>query len=80
MANRTAHPVEVRARGEWVGAAPTAGFDELRELCEAAGDKRSLAVGMAGLVMEHFTSGRSRDASRVASEIFDCLSPSMTPC
>ena len=29
------------------------GFDELRELCAAAGDKASLAIGMAGLVMDH---------------------------
>ena len=28
-------------------------FDELRELCAAAGDKASLAVAMAGLVMDH---------------------------
>ena len=28
-------------------------FDELRELCAAAGDKASLAIAMAGLVMDH---------------------------
>src|SRR5271156_3527973 len=28
-------------------------FDELRELCTAAGDKVSLAIGMAGLVMDY---------------------------
>ena len=28
-------------------------FDELRELCTAAGDKASLAIAMAGLVMDH---------------------------
>ena len=28
-------------------------FDELRQLCEQAGDKASMAIGMAGLVMEH---------------------------
>ena len=49
------------------GGADT-GFDELRELCEAAGDKRSLAVGMSGFVMEHFTNARYREASRLASE------------
>ena len=26
-------------------------FDELRELCSAAGDKASLAIGMAGLLV-----------------------------
>ena len=28
-------------------------FEELRQLCTAAGDKASLAIGMAGLVMDH---------------------------
>jgi class 3 adenylate cyclase len=43
-------------------------FDELRELCTAAGDKASLAIGMAGLVMDHVFQGRMRQASRLASE------------
>ena len=43
-------------------------FEELRELCAAAGDKASLAIGMAGLVMEHMRHGRVREASRLASE------------
>jgi hypothetical protein len=43
-------------------------FDELRELCNAAGDKASLAIGMAGLAMEHVLHGRIFDASRQASE------------
>jgi adenylate cyclase len=43
-------------------------FDELRELCMEAGDKASLAIGMAGLVMEHVLRGRIFDASRQASE------------
>jgi class 3 adenylate cyclase len=43
-------------------------FDELRELCTAAGDKPSLANGMAGLMMEHTMHGRVREASRLASE------------
>jgi hypothetical protein len=43
-------------------------FDELRELCTAAGDKASLAIGMAGLVMDHVFQGRLREASRLASE------------
>ncbi len=30
------------------GSGAETGFDELRELCEAAGDKRSLAIGMTG--------------------------------
>ena len=34
-------------------------FDELRELCAAAGDKASLAIGMAGLVMDHVFQDRT---------------------
>ena len=43
-------------------------FDELRELCTAAGDKASLAIGMAGLVIDHAYHDRIREASRLASE------------
>ena len=43
-------------------------FDELRELCTAAGDKASLAIAMAGLVMDHAFQDRLREASRLASE------------
>jgi hypothetical protein len=43
-------------------------FDELRELCTAAGDKASLAIAMAGLVLDHGFHDRVREASRLASE------------
>ena len=43
-------------------------FDELRELCTAAGDKASLAIAMVGLVMNHAFQGRMREASQLASE------------
>ena len=43
-------------------------FDELREFCAAAGDKASLAIGMAGLVMDHLYQDRMREASQLASE------------
>ena len=43
-------------------------FDELRELCTAAGDKASLAIGTAGLVMDHAFQGRTGEASQLASE------------
>jgi class 3 adenylate cyclase len=42
-------------------------FEELRQLCAEAGDKASLAIGMAGLMMEHLRHGRVREASRLAS-------------
>ncbi|HEX7428467.1 MAG TPA: cyclase, partial [Mycobacterium sp.] len=41
---------------------------ELRELCSAAGDKVSLAIGMTGLAIELCYTGRSREGSRLASE------------
>jgi AAA ATPase domain len=43
-------------------------FDELRELCTAAGDKASLAIAMAGLVMDYAYQDRVREASQLASE------------
>src|SRR5262249_22951895 len=43
-------------------------FNELRELCTAAGDKASLAIAMAGLVSDHAFQDRVGEASRLASE------------
>ena len=43
-------------------------FAELRELCSAAGDKVSLAIGMTGLATELMYAGRAREGSRLASE------------
>ena len=37
-------------------------FDELRKLCSAAGDKASLAIAMAGLVVDHTFQDRVRAA------------------
>jgi hypothetical protein len=47
----------------------TARFEELRELCTAAGDKASLAIGMAELVIDHAYHDRIREASELASEV-----------
>jgi class 3 adenylate cyclase len=44
------------------------GFDELRQLCGLAGDKASLAIAMAGLVVDHALQARLREASQLASE------------
>lgn len=44
------------------------GFDELRDLCTAAGDKVSLAIGMAGLVTTLAYHHRYRESSRVSSD------------
>ena len=48
-------------------------FNELRELCNAAGDKASLAIAMAGLVLDHATRGRTREASLLASEAWTLI-------
>jgi class 3 adenylate cyclase len=46
----------------------SARFEELRELCAQAGEKASLAVGMAGMVIENMHQARIAEASRLASE------------
>jgi class 3 adenylate cyclase len=43
-------------------------FEELRELCRLTGDNASLAIGMTGLLGEHYMHGRLPDASRYADE------------
>jgi len=48
-------------------------FEELRELCAAVGDKASLAIAMAGLVMDHAFRDRMREASQLASEAMALL-------
>jgi class 3 adenylate cyclase len=48
-------------------------FEELRELCAAAGDKTSLAIGMTGLVQCHAWRDRIREASRLASEAWNLI-------
>jgi class 3 adenylate cyclase len=52
-----------------VHADSSARFDELRELSTLAGDKASLAMGMAGQVMDHWVHARVREASALASEL-----------
>ncbi len=43
-------------------------FDELRELCSAAGDKASLGIATAGLVVGYAHQDRMREVSQLASE------------
>src|SRR5215207_3186004 len=43
-------------------------FAELRELCDAAGNKLSLAIAMSGPATELGYAGRAREGSRLASE------------
>ncbi|MGO4444131.1 adenylate/guanylate cyclase domain-containing protein [Mycobacterium sp. 2YAF39] len=51
-----------------IGRGFASGFDELRDLCLAADDLRSLAVAMSGPVMELSFDARRREASRLADE------------
>jgi hypothetical protein len=44
------------------------GFEELRELCAAAGDKRSLAMAMFGQMTELMAQARVREAAQLATE------------
>jgi hypothetical protein len=48
-------------------------FDELRLLCTRDADKPSLAIAMAGLVMDHAYQGQIRKASRLASAAMDLI-------
>ena len=50
------------------GSVPDAGLEELRALTEAAGDRRSLAIAMAGVVPALNFRARYREAARLASE------------
>jgi class 3 adenylate cyclase len=43
-------------------------FADLREMCSAAGDNASLAIGMTGPALELLVTGRAHEASRLASE------------
>jgi adenylate cyclase len=55
------------------GTMADTGFDELRELASAAGDKVSLAMGMAGWLPALVVHARFREASALASELADLL-------
>ncbi|MEV0671852.1 adenylate/guanylate cyclase domain-containing protein [Mycobacterium sp. NPDC050441] len=55
------------------GSVEDAGFDELRALATAAGDKRSHAVGMSGLLLTLAFHGQFRRSARLASEYAELL-------
>ena len=50
------------------GRSAVTGFEELRQLCNAAGDQRSLAIGMVGLVTAKLMNAHRQEASRLADE------------
>ena len=56
-----------------LGGGTDTGFDELRELCTAAGDLRSLAIGLNGHLTVNLFDGRRREASRLADEMVTLL-------
>ena len=58
------------------GSIADTGFDELRDLCSAAGDTVSLAIGMAGLMMTLVFHNRYREAAQLASDSARCSSRS----
>jgi adenylate cyclase len=49
------------------------GFDELRDLASASGDKVSLAMGMAGWLAALVGHARFHEASELASELSSLL-------
>jgi adenylate cyclase len=51
------------------GLGAESAFAELRGLCLAAGDQRSLAIGMAGLVIARNFAAHRQEASRLASDL-----------
>ena len=51
------------------GMSSDPGFNELRELCTATGDQRSLAIGMTGLVIAKNMNAHYREASDLAAEL-----------
>jgi len=55
------------------GSMADTGFDELRDLADATGDKVSLAIGMTGWVSALTVHGRFQQASRLAAELADLL-------
>jgi class 3 adenylate cyclase len=65
---RTA-PRTMLCASDWRAVEESRGhFAELRELCDATGDKVSLAIGMTGLAAELLYAGRSREGSRLVAE------------
>jgi adenylate cyclase len=55
------------------GSGASTGFDELRELCTAAADQQSLAIGMAGLLTWQTMKAHRREASQLADELVGLL-------
>src|SRR5262245_19433661 len=55
------------------GSGADTGFEELRELCTAAADRQSLAIGMAGFLTWQTMKAHRREASQLADELVQLL-------
>ncbi|MCW2662989.1 MAG: adenylyl cyclase class-3/4/guanylyl cyclase [Mycobacterium sp.] len=55
------------------GSGADTGFEELRELCTAAADQQSLAIGMAGQMTWQTMKANRREASELADELVELL-------
>lgn len=55
------------------GSGAETGFEELRELCTAAADQRSLAIGMAGLMACQTMKAHRQQASQLANELVELV-------
>jgi adenylate cyclase len=55
------------------GSGAETGFEELRDLCIAAGDQRSLATAMTGHVLDLFFNSRLTEASQTGTELVRLL-------
>lgn len=74
IAMRIAPLAQLCATGWRMGrSVADSGFDELRELCAAAGDKVSLAIAMLGQLMELTIRAHHREAARLATEYVNLL-------
>lgn len=55
------------------GSGADTGFEELQELCTAAGDQRSLAIGLSGFLTLQDMKGHRREASQLADKLVGVL-------
>jgi adenylate cyclase len=55
------------------GSGADPGFDELRELCTAAGDRQSLAIGLSGYVTLQDMQAHRREAAQLADELVELV-------
>ena len=62
-----------------LGSGAETGFEELRDLCIAAGDQRSLAIATAGHALDQYFKGRLTEASQLGTELVRLLESTGDP-